>query len=143
MTDSSGLDGLGGTGDDSLDLEVAAASILNANRDVQSLLKALAAQLSSALGDRMRVERKGSLLHRSDEVKSLEADIGKEQFRAEAQRGGIACTVAHASGGIRIRSDEVTMDQWLRRLLEALQAEAAHSDAVRAALEHIVIGGPS
>jgi hypothetical protein len=139
MTD---LSGLGGTGDDSLDLDVAAASILNASRDIQSLLKALAAQLSGALGDRMKVERKGGLLHHSDEVRSLEANVGKEQFHAELHGGDVVCTVGHSSGGIRIRSDETTMDEWLRRLLQALQVESAHSESARAALEHIVIGGP-
>jgi hypothetical protein len=33
------------------------------------------------------------------------------------------------------------VDEWLARLLAALQAEAAHSQAVRQALEEIVIGG--
>jgi hypothetical protein len=35
----------------------------------------------------------------------------------------------------------VYMDQWITRLLQALQAEAAHSDKARLALENIVIGG--
>ena len=35
------------------------------------------------------------------------------------------------------------MDDWLRRLLGALQAEAAHSQTARLALENIVIGGPA
>jgi hypothetical protein len=139
MTDPGGLSG---SGDDSLDLDVAAASILNANRDVHMLLKALVAQLSSALGDRMTVERKGGLLRKSDEIHSLQADVGKDQFRAELHGDGVICSVGHSSGGIRIRSEEVSMDEWLRRLLQALQAESAHSEAARAALEHMVIGGP-
>ena len=40
------------------------------------------------------------------------------------------------------RSEKVDMDTWLNRLLAALKAEAAHSQAVRQALESIVIGGP-
>jgi hypothetical protein len=139
MTDDSGL---GGTGDDSLDLDVAAASILNANRDVHLLLKTLVAQLSSVLGDRMQVQRKGGVFRKSDEIESFEATVGKDQFRAELHGDGCNCSVGHASGGIRIRSEEVAMDEWLRRLLQALQTESAHSEAARAALEHIVIGGP-
>jgi hypothetical protein len=139
MTDDSGLTG---TGDDALDLDVAAASILSANRDMHVLLKTLVAQLSSVLGDRIQVERKGGLFRKSDEIESLEATVGKDQFRAELHGDGVNCSVGHASGGIRIRSEEVTMDEWLRRLLQALQVESAHSEAARAALEHIVIGGP-
>ena len=33
------------------------------------------------------------------------------------------------------------MDTWLNRLLTVLKAEADHSQAVRLALENIVIGG--
>jgi hypothetical protein len=140
MSDTGGL--TGGTGDDGLDLDVAAVSILNANRDVRLLLKTLVAQLSTTLGDRVKVERKGGFLRKSDEIQSVEASVGKDQFLAELHGDGAICSIGHASGGIRIRSEEVTMDEWLRRLLAALQAESAHSEAARAALEHIVIGGP-
>ena len=53
----------------------------------------------------------------------------------------LRCTVGHVSGGIRIRSETIDMDEWITRLLQALKAEAAHSDAARQALENIVIGG--
>jgi hypothetical protein len=35
------------------------------------------------------------------------------------------------------------MDEWLTRLLSALQSEAANSERTRLALENLVIGGPS
>ena len=53
----------------------------------------------------------------------------------------LRCTIGHSSGGIRIRSEKVDMDTWLNRLLTVLKAEAANSQAVRQALENIVIGG--
>jgi hypothetical protein len=53
----------------------------------------------------------------------------------------LRCTIGHSSGGIRIRSEKVDMDTWLARLLTVLKAEADHSQAVRQALENIVIGG--
>jgi hypothetical protein len=49
----------------------------------------------------------------------------------------------HASGGIRIRSEQVGMDAWLTRLLTILHNEAAHSEQTRLALENIVIGESS
>jgi hypothetical protein len=128
--------------DDAFDLELAATSILGDNRDVRSLLKVLSSQLAEPLGQRLRVERQGGLLRKSDEIKSVRAVIGNEEFEADVQGGTVACTVGHSSGGIRIRSEKVEMDQWLRRLLAALQAEAEHSQSARLALENIVIGGP-
>ena len=127
--------------DDAFDLELATTSILGDDRDVRTLLKVLVSQLSGPLGDRLQVERQGGFLRRSDEIKSVRVSIGGEDFEADVQGSGVACLVGHSSGGIRIRSEKVEMDQWLRRLLAELQAEAAHSQAARLALENIVIGG--
>ncbi|MGH9116044.1 MAG: hypothetical protein ACRDWW_09480 [Acidimicrobiales bacterium] len=129
--------------DDGFDLEVATASLLGDGHDVRVLLKVLVTQLSGALGDRLKVERQGGKFRKSDEIKSVEAAIGTEEFRADVRGGSLGCSVGHSSGGIRIRSENVGMDEWLRRLLAGLQAEAAHSQAARLALENIVIGGPA
>lgn len=134
----SGIEG----GGDAYDLELAAASMLADGKDVHVLLKVLAGQLAGALGDRLRVDRKGGLLRKSSDITALEASIGSEQFRAAVSGPGVTCTIGHSSGGIRIRSDTVSMDEWLRRLLEALKVEASHSQTARLALESIVIGGP-
>jgi hypothetical protein len=128
---------------DSFDLELATAALLGDDQDVHTLLRVLARQLSDALGDRVRVERAGGLLHKSDQVRSIQVAINDNEFRADTQGGGVTCSVGHASGGIRIRSERVEMDDWLRRLLSALQTEAAHSQVARQALENIVIGGPA
>ena len=131
----------GGTGDAGFDLDVAIASLIANSDDVRVLLKVMVKQLGAALGDRLSVERKGGVLHRSDELRSVEVAIGDDTYRGEVHGTGLACSVVHSSGGIRIRSEKVEADEWLRRLLGSLQAEAAHSLATRQALEQIVIGG--
>ncbi|MHB1534608.1 MAG: hypothetical protein ACYC1D_08360 [Acidimicrobiales bacterium] len=136
MTD---LDGPG----DSYDMELATTSLLADGKDVHVLLKVLATQLAGAFGDRLKVERKGGRFHKSDEIRSIEVNLGNDQFQAQLQGSGVSCTVGHASGGIRIRSEQVDMAEWLRRLLDALKAEAAHSQTARLALENIIIGGPA
>ena len=54
----------------------------------------------------------------------------------------VVCTVGHSSGGIRIRSEQVEHGRVAAAPAGSLQAEAAHSQAARLALENIVIGGP-
>jgi hypothetical protein len=130
------------TDDNAFDLELAATTMLGENRDVRTLLKALVSQLAAPLGDRLQVDRQGGFLRKSDEIKSVRVSMSGEDFEANVHGTGVTCTVGHSSGGIRIRSETVGMDQWLRRLLVGLQAEAAHSQATRQALENIVIGGP-
>lgn len=125
-----------------LDLDEAVASVQANMTDVRILLKVLARQLADAVGaERLTVERSGRL-RRSEDVRALEVAMGEDDFRAEVQGAQLACRVGHRSGGIRIRSEQVTAEEWLKRLLVALRAEAAHSERARQALERIVIGGP-
>lgn len=125
-----------------LDLDVAAATLQSDTRDVQVLLRVLVKQLSEALGERLAVQRKGGLLKKSDEIRALRITMGEETYEADVERSALSCTIGRVSGGIRIRSEKVGMDEWLKRLLAALKAEAAHSSVARQALENIVIGGP-
>ena len=124
-----------------LDLDMAVASVRSNLSDVRILLKVLAEQLAGAVGgDRLVLERAGRF-RRTDEVRALELSMGDDDFRAELDGAALRCTVGHRSGGIRIRSEQVPVDDWLRRLLTSLQVEATHSERARQALERIVIGG--
>jgi hypothetical protein len=126
--------------DDSFDLELAAASLRADGSDVHILVKVLVDQLSDALGPRLKVERAGRF-RKSEEIKSLKIGLGDDQFDAEVDGSTLKCTIGRTSGGIRIRSEKVDIDTWLNRLLTVLKAEAANSQAVRLALENMVIGG--
>lgn len=123
----------------SFDLDMAAAMLQSNATDVHTMLKVLVTQLSDVLGKRLVVERPGRL-RRSDRITAVEITLGDDVLRAELSDGSVRCTVAHSSGNIRIRSEQVGMDEWLKRLLELLQSEAAHSERARQALESIVIG---
>jgi hypothetical protein len=127
--------------DDSDDLRMAAASLRSNSSDVHILLKALCDELSETLGERLHIERAGGKFHKSDAISSVTISIAGSQFEAVVDGAALQCHVGHVSGGIRIRSETVDIDQWILRLLEALKDEAAHSDSARRALENIVIGG--
>ena len=126
---------------ESFDLELAAAQLRADSSDVHILVKVLVDQLSDALGSRLKVERSGGRFRKSADIKSLTITMEDDQFDAVVDGSLLRCTVGHSSGGIRIRSEKVDMDTWLNRLLAVLKAEADHSQAVRQALENIVIGG--
>lgn len=126
--------------DESYDLDLLASSLQADGGDVRLLLKALVTRLSGALGDRLTVQRAGGLLRRSGEIRRVSVQLGDDTLDASIEGGSLECTVARSSGGIRIRSAKVTVDEWLRRLLSALRAEAATSSAARTALESIMLG---
>ena len=128
---------------DGFDLDMAIATLQSNSTDVRIMLKLLVSQLSDVLGTRIQVERAGGRIRRSDEIKSVQIILGDDTLRAEVVGAGVRCSIGHASGGIRIRSEQVGMDAWLARLLATLNDEAAHSEQTRLALEHIVIGDSS
>jgi len=135
--------GLGtGAGDAAFDLSMAVSQLASNSTDLRIMLKLLVAQLSEVLGDRIAVERAGRF-RKSDEIKSVQIVLGDDTLAAEVDGGSVRCSIGHASGGIRIRSEQVSMEAWLTRLLTTLHQEAAHSEQTRLALEHIVIGGSS
>ncbi len=131
----------GADADNAFDLSMAVAQLASNGTDLRIMLKLLVAQLSGVLGDRIAVERTGGRFRKSEEIKSVQITLGDDTLRAEVEGATVRCSVGHASGGIRIRSEQVGMDAWLTRLLATLNDEASHSEQTRLALEHIVIGG--
>jgi hypothetical protein len=133
----------GAEGGDAFDLSMAISSLQSNSTDARIMLKLLVAQLSEVLGDRIVVERAGGRFRKSDEIKSVQITLGNDTLRADVDGPTVRCSIGHASGGIRIRSEQVGMDAWLSRLLTILHSEASHSEQTRLALENIVIGESS
>jgi hypothetical protein len=127
------------TGSDAFDLSMAVSQLASNSSDLHIMLKLLVSQLADALGGRLEVERAGRF-RKSEEIKSVRITLGDDTLSAEADGGSVRCSIGHASGGIRIRNEQVDMQTWLTKLLGILRDEAAHSEQTRLALEHIVIG---
>jgi hypothetical protein len=131
-----------GAADAAFDLSMAVSQLASNTTDLRIMLKLLVSQLADALGDRLVVERAGRF-RKADEIKSVRITLGGDTLEAVVEGASVRCSIGHSSGGIRIRSEQVGMDEWLTRLLATLQSEAAHSEQTRLALENIVIGGHS
>jgi hypothetical protein len=128
---------------DAFDLDMAVSQLASNGTDLRIMLKLLVGQLADVLGDRIAVERAGGRFRKSDEIKSVQITLGNDTLRADVDGATVRCSIGHASGGIRIRSEQVGMDAWLTRLLTILRDEASHSEQTRLALENIVIGESS
>ncbi len=127
--------------DDSYDLNMAAAALRSNSTDVRQLVRALCDELSDTLGDRLKVQHGGGRFHKSEDISSVQISMANNLFEASIDGASLNCTLGHISGGIRIRSETLSVNDWILKLLESLRDEAAHSDAARLALEKIVIGG--
>ena len=126
--------------DAALDMSMAVSQLASNGTDLRIMLKLLVGQLAGVLGDRMTVDRAGRF-RKSEDIRSVRIVLGDDALEAAVEGASVRCTIGHSSGGIRIRSEQVGMEVWLTRLLTTLQAEAAHSEQARVALENIVIGG--
>jgi hypothetical protein len=130
-------DGMGG---DAFNLNMALSTLQSNSTDSRLMLKLLVRQLSEVLGDRLQTERAGGRFRKSEEIKAVQITLGDDTLRADVEGASVRCSIGHASGGIRIRSEQVDMGAWLTRLLTILHKEALHSEQTRLALEQIVIG---
>jgi hypothetical protein len=126
-----------------VDMQMAASALLANNKDVKMMLRVLGKSLQDALGDRVDVAHAtGGLLHRqSDEVKSITVHLDQDDYQAAIDGPAVRCTVGRSSGGIRIRNEQLPVEQWLTRLLSALQTEAVSNQSAQAALQKVIVGG--
>ena len=126
-----------------MDIELATAALLADNKDVGMMLGVLANSLKESLGPQMEITMSSRGLRRRqpDQIKRMRIRLDQDDYEADFGDGRLTCTVGHTSGNIRIRTEQLPIEQWLSRLLAALQKEAATNQAARAALERVVIGG--
>lgn len=125
------------------DMQLAAAALLANNKDTKMMLRVLGKSLQDALGDRVEVAKaSGGMFHRqTEEVKSITVHLEQDDYVAAIDGPRVRCTVGRSSGGIRIRNEEVPVEQWLTRLLSALQEEAVNNQSAQAALQQVIVGG--
>jgi hypothetical protein len=135
--------GFSGPGEQ-VDMQMAASALLADNKDVRMMLRVLGKTLQDAFGDRVEVTHaSGGLLHHSsEEIKNITVHLGPDEYQAQLDGRSVRCIVGRTSGGVRIRNEELPIEQWLGRLLTALQKEAVNNQSARAALEIVIIGGP-
>jgi hypothetical protein len=123
-------------GDDPADFDVSAA-LLRRGHDTTTLVSELAERLARALPDRVTVRRTGLLKGRT--VRSVIVDLGAACFRVEVEGHRAAAWVDDIVRGVRIKSVELGVDEWLDRLAVALSAEANRSVEVRLALRDALL----
>jgi len=123
------------------DLDMVLAALRADAEDTRLYFEVLSKKLDSVLGERLIVERSGGGLFRKSKeqpVRSITAEIGDKRLEAVVDKGQVRCSVRHTVRGIVLRSDEVSFQEWLRHLVEALVAEAGNSAETRAALEALL-----
>ena len=116
--------------------DLLAASLRADTQDLRSFVEALAAKLTGAFPDRVRVDRGGLLGNKR--VKAVSVELGDERYELEHDDGRVACRRSSVVRGITLKSKELELDAWIDELSHQLFEEAGRSERDRAALERLL-----
>jgi hypothetical protein len=93
----------------------------------------------------VELERKRSMADRmagrSGRVERAEISLGDERLVLTTTRGRLVPEVLKVVRGVVLSRTQVEMEEWARRLAEAITARARSDARARAALERLVVGG--
>lgn len=123
----------------STDLDLLAASLRADAGDLEAFVEGLAAKLEESLPGMVQVHRWRGGLMRPKRVQKIILDAGDRRLELRWSRGSLETSCSRLSGGIVLKRDSVSIDQWIATLSEVLAAEAERSAITRQALERLII----
>jgi hypothetical protein len=116
-----------GSDQTSMQFELLAASLRADASDAVAFLEALATKLSGALPQRVQVERGGGLFSHAHPVRRIAVRLGEWEYALAAEApGALAASRTHAVRGITLKSEPLSLDQWISELSAEL-ADLANS----------------
>ncbi len=120
--------------------ELFAASLRADSTDIRAFLEALAVKLEGSLPGNTIVTRHNSLFSRERPVKEVVVSLGEYQYRIGRERQGpLVARRAKVVRGIVLKTEQISVDQWIEELSEALAQMAGQSAQARAALERFLL----
>ncbi len=120
--------------------DLAAAGLRGDGADLAVSVEVLASKLEQALPGRAKVERRGAgVLGRGEKrVRRVQVELGPCSYELAVDGGRVEGYRERQSGGIAIKREALTPDQWIAALTADLRAEAERSAQARAALEELL-----
>ncbi|HTI13014.1 MAG TPA: hypothetical protein VL461_00385 [Dictyobacter sp.] len=120
--------------------EIVAAALRADTADIKVFLEVLATKLTGALPERTQVIRQRSLFAREQPVREIMVTLGEYQYRLMREKyGSLTTSRARLVRGIVLKTDQLSVDQWIEELATALAQEAAQSAQARSALERYIL----
>lgn len=122
-------------------IEMLAASLRFSNSDIDNSMGALAQLLQSISPDACKItRRKHGLISKQTTLEQISLNLGDLLFTvARANRANsVMFSVAKIVRGITIKTEEIAMEEWSRKLAEELSKEAEQSEKSRLALVKIL-----
>lgn len=122
-----------------MEFELLAASLRADAGDATAFLEALATKLGGALPQRTQIERNGGIFSRTHPVRRISVRLGEWEYQVAAEPGGaLAASRAHAVRGITLKSEPMSLDQWIEDLSADLAELAQTSLQDQTALRRLL-----
>ena len=123
------------------DIDLLLASLRADASDAGVFLQALGIRLEGALPGRVEVERNGGLFAREKRVKAIELMLGEHRYHIEdAGHGRLQAHRTRMVRGIVLKTETMSVDEWLTALANELTTLAGTSSRERKALERLLLG---
>jgi hypothetical protein len=124
---------------DGMQFELLAASLRADSTDLAAFTEALGSKLEGALPRQTELQRKGGgLFGGPKKVSKIGVQLGDMRYELRVEKQGILCTRGKAVRGIVLKTDELTLDEWIDALSQDLTEEASKNEQARLALERLV-----
>jgi hypothetical protein len=125
-------------GQPDLDLDLVTASLRADTSDLRAFVEALAVKLEQAVPGAVTVERRREGMFGPKLVRRIALDASGQRLELRADGPAVQTRSARLSGGIVLKNEEISTDDWLRALSEALAHQARSSLTTRQALERLL-----
>ena len=123
--------------DNALQLGVAVYLAKSYGEDERDFLESAALMLERALPDATQIERGGAFWSKIRPVKNLKVTLGELEFTLanRDKSAPLEAQIRRSVRGVALKTESVSMSDWIARLSAALSERAEQSQAAREALE--------
>jgi hypothetical protein len=123
------------------DIDLLMASLRADAADLHTFVQVLAVKLEGALPGHVQVQRRGGLFSHDKSVTRIGVDLGEHQYSiGTGNHGQIEAQRQRVVRGIVLKTEDLSVDDWIRELVTELGQKAESSSQEREALERLLLG---
>jgi hypothetical protein len=116
--------------------DLLAASLRADATDLRTFVEGLATKLELSFPERCRIERTGLLSKKR--VRKIAVELGDGRYELDNDDGIVVARRCSVVRGISLKSEELSLEEWINELAAQLVAEADRSERDREALQRLL-----
>lgn len=118
--------------------DLLAASLRADAVDLKAFIEGLAAKLSESFPSQVKVDRNRGLLGGKQRVRRLALKLGDCDYELVNDDGSVSASRRVVVRGIALRTEPLSLEQWIDAVAQELVAQAGRTESDRLALERML-----